>query len=327
MPVTATCGGARTPPPKVCWFHLSEQSFNNYYEKVKADCQGKTLEYIERYAYGYARDSVAKQFSNFGPWNIIDEEQLPAIGTDFQIVDWHEARPPFCIWGRVTPGEFPAFYIWADFPDAETYGEWAVPTEREVSADSSKGWDGDPGPAQATLPLGLVGLKKVWRTVETQAPDQLRRKNQAPGKPLEIAYRIIDSRAGPRVKTAEEGQTCAMWELAEDSIDPTTNETIEGLDFQPSRGYEIDLTFIKDLLEYRVNDAGKIMTPPRLFVLRRCRQVIWALENYTGKSGPTGASKDAIDCLHYMSRHELIHVVDGGLKVRRPGVDDEEDFQ
>jgi hypothetical protein len=43
-------------------------------------------------------------------------------------------------------------------------------------------------------------------------------------------------------------------------------------------------------------------------VCEDCAQVIWALTNYTGKSGEAGASKDVIDTLRYMAGAQLLPV-------------------
>ncbi len=324
MPQTATCTWPRT---KAVWFHISRQSFNNYYEIVRQDCTGKTTDYIERFAFGFARDTVNRQFGNFGAWNIIDEEQLPAEGTDYHIVDPHDARPFFMIYVRVVSGldpDRPCGYVWCDWPDAGRYGEWAVTSERETTMENTAGWDGDPGPAQSNLNLGYEGYKVVFQDIETVHPDAaperdpkrraLQLRAQAEHRPLRMPIhdRIIDRRAGPRPQLEDAGQTCTVWKFAETHTHPVSGEKLGPIHFSLADGSRHDWTLIREILEVRRDDKGLIEKPPRLFVTRRCRQIIWALENFTGLGGEKGACKDPIDCLEYYGR--------GGFVDVRPGV-------
>lgn len=51
-----------------------------------------------------------------------------------------------------------------------------------------------------------------------------------------------------------------------------------------------------------------VMNAPRLYVSERCQQVIWALANYTGRAGATGAAKDFVDVVRYAVMGDLQHV-------------------
>jgi len=323
MPVTGVCSMART---KAVYFHIHPQAFNDYFRIVVNDCQGREQRYIERMAFGYSKDTVERKFGTFGPWNIIEPDRLPAVGTDYLIVDPHDARPYFFIYVRVAPGlepEKPDYYVWADWPDTATYGEWAVATERETSDVTRRGWDGDRGPAQTNLSLGYAGYKAVWRNIERVRPDgaverdptrrALQLRAAQAGRPLwmEIFERIIDSRAGPRAQLEEHGQTCSVEKFMEEHVDPQTGDKLGPIDFVMADGSRHDWTLIQDLLEVKRDEQGRIEKAPRLFVTENCRQVIWALENFTGLSGEEGACKDPIDCLEYMARGNLIHVPPG----------------
>jgi len=282
-------------------------------------------------AFGWTADMIDLQFGTFGTWNIIRQDQLPEVGTDYLIVDPHDERPYFFIYVRVAPGlepEKPDLYVWADWPDAPTYGEWAIATERETSEDSKKGWDGDRGPAQANLNLGYAGYKMEWKKIESVRPEGTERdpkrralqvKAAQSGHPLrmDIFERIIDSRAGPRKQLEEHGQTCTVQEFAKDHKEPKTGEKLGGIDFQMADGSRHDWTLIRDLLEVKRDEQGRIEKPPRLFVTENCRQVIWALENFTSRAGEAGACKDPIDCLEYAARGDLIHVPPGAPRSKK----------
>ena len=328
MPLTGTCTMPRT---KAVYFHIHPQAFNDYFHIVRDDCQGREQRYVERMAFGWTADMIDLQFGTFGTWNIIRPEQLPEVGTDYLIVDPHDERPYFFIYVRVAPGlepEKPDLYVWADWPDAPTYGEWAIATERETSEDSKKGWDGDRGPAQANLNLGYAGYKMEWKKIESVRPEGTERdpkrralqvKAAQSGHPLrmDIFERIIDSRAGPRKQLEEHGQTCTVQEFAKDHKEPKTGEKLGGIDFQMADGSRHDWTLIRDLLEVKRDEQGRIEKPPRLFVTENCRQVIWALENFTSRAGEAGACKDPIDCLEYAARGDLIHVPPGAPRSKK----------
>jgi hypothetical protein len=325
------------PRSRAVYFHWSRQSFNNYSEIVKQDCEGKTPEYVERIGHGYSRDSITRALPQFGPWNIIDEKDLPEVGTNYRFCDPHDARAWFITKVRVTPGDEPDFYIYDEWPDYDTYGDWATPTERETSEDTTKGWDGDVGPAQFAQVDGIVGYKKIFREMDTirhdsePERDPQRRKRQLEAKKLgrpvfeQIADEYIDSRAGPRPHLEEHGQTCTVWEFEKEHTDPETGEVLEPVYFQMVSGEKIDLNLVRELMACRKNAEGLIVKPPRLFIVRKCRQHIWAAENYTGRSGEKGASKDPIDNKRYIAGADLVHRSETRPRVWRPGVDEDED--
>lgn len=338
MPVLAGCQWPRT---KAIWHHWNAQSFNNYSEIVRQDCEGKISDYIERMAFGYARDAVALQFGQFCDAHIVRKEHLPAHGTNYQINDPHDDRPWFSIWVRVVNGlRGIEYYIYRDWPDARTYGEWAVETERETNDLQRRGWDGDPGPAQANLNLGVLGYKRLWKQLESipaviRGPlirdvqpaaerDPYRRRiqeslgNDQAGSE-EVFERIIDSRAAPRPHIEEQGQLSTLQAFAEEHVDEETKEIFPAIDFTMASGQRIDLELIRSLLDFRRDNGGRITQMPRLFVCEECLQVIWALRNYTGKAGDTGACKDVIDVLRYMASAELLEVSQETFRVKAAG--------
>lgn len=147
---------------RAIYFHSILNPFGAHYENLRALCQGKPSEYIERRAYGYSRDVAERKFPYFGPWNVIKREELPAVGTNYMFTDPAGGRNWATIWVRVAPGNPAKFYVYRDWPPEQRYGEWAVPTEREISADTRRGWDGDPGPAQNSLGFGIVQYKQLF---------------------------------------------------------------------------------------------------------------------------------------------------------------------
>lgn len=347
---------------RAIYFHSILNPFGDHYPNIKALCAGKPSEYVERRAYGYSRDVAQRAFPYFGPVNIVAAEHLPKVGTNYMFTDPAGNRNWATLWVRVTPGNPPSLYIYRDWPDEQRYGEWAIPTEREITEDSKRGWDGDPGPAQTSLGYGLVQYKQLFLREETF---QARVRN---GEVLErdpqrvaaiaaaardagltvtedsggaavilthdgrrvstpdtwtatlvepVRHRYIDSRAGKSQHVAEKGGTCLANELAKVQFKPGTTDVVApAMRFLLASGVELQegLTAINDLLFWDKEEP--FMPPlnaPRLYVSEDCRQVVWALQNYTGLGGETGACKDYVDLVRYAALARLRHV-DGAEK-------------
>ena len=83
------------------------------------------------------------------------------------------------------------------------------------------------------------------------------------------------------------------------------------------KGIDDGISHVNELLSF---DESQPVVPlhnePRLFVSEEAQQVVWALQNYTGRGGEEGACKDVIDLLRYMAQDDdLRHVTGSKLKV------------
>jgi hypothetical protein len=303
-----------------------------YYDEIKQLCEGKVSEFVERVAYGFARDSVARCFPKFGPWNIVKRQHLPAIGTNYFFTDPAGARNWASIWVRVTASG--DHFIYRDWPDAQTHGEWAVPTEREVNEQNRAGWDGDPGPAQNGLGYGIVKYKSTFLSYEKSEV-----RSQKPGgedpyiarlweraardgaKEIveEIAERYIDPRAGASEHLAEKGGTCIIDEFSEPQYGPDGKLTGPPMEFIPASGVNEDegLGVVNELLDWNQEaPLMPVLNAPKLYVCEDAKQVIWMFENYTGRGGAKGACKDFADLVRYMALAKLEHVDAGRARGR-----------
>ena len=344
------------PGALVLYFHSILNPFGTrqgtFYDGVKRRCQGASPAIVMRIAYGYCVDTVSKKFPQFGAVHIIDESQLPEDGTNYQIVDPHTNRPFFSLWWRVAPGNPSTHYIWADWPNVEEFGEWAVPTDTAVSDGIRKGWDGDAGPAQRELGYGIVDFKKAFLAVERIPgcdPDKLKDPQakkilreaiaalQAQGLKeseiadavarmdlrLPVAMRFMDPRGGSAPMLEDVGGTTVLHLFDELNVDPRTKEVIApSMVFHDARGpkEEMGLKIIDELLRY---DLNKPLAPgfnaPRLYVSKRAAQVIWALSNYTGRGGESGACKDPVDVVRYGALLDLEYVKPGSRQYKKGG--------
>lgn len=299
MPYMQLC---TRPKTAAIYFHSDLNLFGDNYANVKALCEGKPSAYIEENAYGYARDVMNKAFPLFGEWNIIAPEDLPRKGTNYMLTDPAGARNWATIWVRVTPGNPPSLYIYRDWPDAATYGEWAVP-----SLDPKQP-DGDAGPAQKTLGFGTEQYKALWLGLEAQA-----NKDASQSVKEEIFERYIDPRAGRDPKIIERGGTCLVDEFLQGA---------EPMHFMPASGVEknVGLTHVNTLLYWnKEKPLEPITNAPRLYVTSNCQQVIWMMSNYTDRGGEKGGCKDFADLVRYMALADLQYYETNEFKSTRPG--------
>lgn len=320
---------------KVIYFHSDLNPFGKHFSQIKKLCEGQPSEFVEKRAYGYARDVGWRAFPLFGAQNVIKRENLPAVGTNFMFTDPAGARNWATMWIRVTPGAEPCYYIYRDWPSCQVFGEWAI-----TSSNPGK-FDGDAGPAQNTLGYGVGPYREMFRQEESWMPGLLaevdpyrqrlsstvqasNHKQTANTKLQEvICERYIDSRAASNPHITEKGGTCIADEFATPGRDARSREiTCEPMVFLPASGEKSTngLTAINDLLFW---DPKKplcaIANAPRLFVAEDCKQVLFALSNWTGLDGEKGASKDFVDLIRYMALARLHHREPGIMKTRGGG--------
>ena len=264
-----------------------------FYDAVRDDVRGRSSEYVARIAYGYTRDTVGRPFPKFGAWNVVAPEHIPKVGTDYMFTDPAGARNWAALWLRVTADD--KFYILADWPDAATYGEWAVPNVDSSGDNLGKLYK--VGSAQNSLGLGTVQLKRVWRAFEAE-------RGIAP------YARFIDPRAGRNPHADAHGGTCLIEQLAlEDEGDG--GEVIEGMEFLPASGtdQETRISEVNKLLHWEDHQPfDAVANCPRLYVSREAQQVIGALTHWPGPAGgEKHAWKDFADLLCYMAMADLQH--------------------
>jgi hypothetical protein len=305
MPYIQRCSSRNTT---AIYFHSDLNLFGDNYANVKSLCAGKSTAFIEENAYGYARDVMNKAFPLFGEWNIVKPEHIPTKGTNYMFTDPAGARNWATLWVRVTPGG--DHYIYRDWPDCQTYGEWATP-----STDPHQP-DGDAGKAQKSLGYGIEQYKALFRGLENgmsqQSPSWLQVREGA-REPEIIFERYIDPRAGRNPHAAEKGGTCIIDEF-NDGHDP--------MHFVPASGVErsVGITHVNSLLYWnKEQPLVPVMNSPRLFVSADALQVIWMMSNYTDRGGEKGACKDFADLVRYMALADLQYYETNEFQSTAPG--------
>lgn len=336
----------------IIYFHTAFNPFPPNYEQVKLRLEGKPERAIKQDAYGYAEDVQQRAFPKFSAWNVINEEDLPAEGTNYMLVDPASARMYFAIWVRVAPGNPSRYYIYRDHPDMPQWGPWAVASKRQEDLD------GVAGPAQVSQGWGWAQYKNTWLAKEkivvptamralppdmigsteldaacAREKDPFRRRilRQAilKGEDLDkvtepIQIRFLDSRAAVNPQKTSQGTTTPIAEFAKIDIHPTTGAVLApSMAFAQTSGVDeiTGYTCVNDLLNWDMDKPFcQDMNEPRLYVSKNCEQVITALSTYTATGGEKGGWKDPCDLVRYMATTTgILHVKGGTVKTRGGG--------
>jgi hypothetical protein len=83
-----------------------------------------------------------------------------------------------------------------------------------------------------------------------------------------------------------------------------------GMLFTATPGDSIDegVSMINDALSYNPEKPVDAINQPRLYISENCKNVIYALQTYTGADKKLGAVKDFIDLLRYVCLSDAINV-------------------
>lgn len=284
---------------KIMYFFTRMNPWSGYQMQKKVAKEAKsTVEDIERRFYGWSRDTIGKQFPKFGAWNIVSK--VPQELTRYVVMDPGPGKNAFIIWVGVD--RYRRHWVYREWPDVPTYGEWAV------ASDNAKRFDGDPGPAQVPLGKGVRGYKEIMLKAEGntwtgQAWDGTNAEK--------IFIRYGDPRAFADPAGVEEGEGSALFDRFREVQVPEDKSQPIGpsMDFMPAPGFHIErgIEMINDLLD-KYNPQEPVtaqLNEPGLYIHEGCKSLIWAMHNWTWRDGEKGASKDPIDDLRYMATADL----------------------
>lgn len=265
------------PQCQIVYVHSDLSPFGSgsetYAESVAKVVSGKPDAVVLRTFYGFARDVTGLMAPKFSERvHVVRPAALPEIGTNYHFIDPAGGRMWAQIYVRVAPGNPRRIYIWRDWPDRRTYGDWAVPTTKQINEGSRQGWDGDPGPAQRNLGYGTTRYKQEMLRTETIAlklgPDGhwahadplLRRlcdqamaqakairsgdrwdrsevdrvRATAPTIQIPIFTRYVDPRAAANPQASEDGGTNLIELFAKEERDPRTGIVTPGIELVPA---------------------------------------------------------------------------------------------
>lgn len=235
-------------------------------------------------AYGVPQKSATTVFPKFGAVNILkSHEDLPWLreggkGADYpvtryMVLDGAGARNWFMVWVAVDASG--TWWIYREWPDVETVGEWAEPGVNP---------GGVRGPGQQSLGFGSQEYVDLIKKLEDGE---------------EIFERYIDPRFGSTEKQTRDGVITPEEELSE-----------LGLDFIPAPGVQEDagIQLLNTLMAYNEEKPLSATNSPRLFVSPKCQNVIFCLQEYTASQGPNEPTKDPVDSLRYLATAKIEYI-------------------
>lgn len=301
----------------VFFFHSFDNKFGNPAELVAMYAK-ETLSDQKMRFYGVADKAVSAQFGFQFNVHARPPEEMPKGGTIYMVLDPCSGRNWAMIWAKIV--RRPAgrmIYIYREWPcpgkyvpNAGDFGDWAVPGEKH---------DGERGPAQAARKWGLKRyLQEIYRLEgrvdweeqgkeeaegfkfdEDDEPDPIvirrgRARREEEGE--DVYERIMDSRAGAAPTQNREGSTTLLEEMSK-----------LGMEFVQASGgaYALEekvhwIQLINDLLDWDRTAKIDSLNTPKIFVSQECKNLIFALQNWTGVDGKEGACKDFVDLVKYL---------------------------
>ena len=281
----------------VVWFHSSDNPYGNP-RAVKEIVDGKPRWFVKERFYGIANKSMATRFPKFGKAHIVPADSIPSDGAAMLIVDPSSGRNFYMLWLRVVGEVVYAYREWPsnyDIPEVGVPGPWTLPDGKKP--------DGRPGPAQDSFGFGLWKLKREmarlekwsdwedWTTGGREERESDAAKAWSPwngGEKVEVRY--MDARAASHPRIEGDRPVTLLTEF--DAL---------GVTFYCAPGGDIaeGVAKINDLLDYDEESEISYYNKPRLIVSADCLNLCYSLQNWTGRCGNKGASKDPIDALRY----------------------------
>jgi Terminase large subunit, T4likevirus-type, N-terminal len=285
----------------VIYFHTKDNPFAGYDNLVKL-LDGAPREEILTRAYGVPVRSATTQFPKFDETiHVVRPDQVPTTGTRYQFIDPASGRNWFMLWVILDArGRHFVYREWpaegSHVPGEGDVGAWAIP--------DGKLHDGKAGEGQRCFGWGLKKyVSEIYRVegkklVEGEEETEVEAYDSSTGE--EVFQRWMDSRFGA-TPTMKNDQTNTLLDQLNQELD---------FPIHPAPYDMIDegVSLINDLLDYDKLKPIDINNEPRLYVSSDCPAVIFALKEWTGRDGKTGASKDPVDCLRYMAMARLVDV-------------------
>ena len=271
LPVVQDCSERDA---KIVYLHSDENPWGGY-QRIQKDLRNSTEEEILVRAYGIPVKSVTSLLPMFSTnVNVIDEEpnsygfKMPDITikkdfTFYHVLDPAGARNFVCIWAAVN--EDGDVYVIREWPDRDSYGEWAIFGEPRWRY----------GPASKKLGLDIASYVDLFHSIEEEMK-------------IEVYERIGDSRYFAREN--------------ENNEDLFTVFSDCGMDFVPSSGVMEDtgIAALDEWFAYNPNAKIDAANRPRCFISASCGNLIDSLINYNSRGKNDEALKDFFDVMRYL---------------------------
>lgn len=228
-------------------------------------------------AFGIPTKSIAGVFPGFNKdVNVIEHAKLPFVKdpnykvTRYMAIDPGGSKNWFMLWVAIDAAG--TWWVYREWPD---YDDWALPGNSA---------EGKPGPAQKGSKKGIKDYVDLIRSCEGEET---------------IYERFIDPRLGAAEKQSEEGATTIISDLDDQEM---TVIPAPGGGSGSLGEIEDGIQLINNLLSYDDTKPLDSINSPKIYFSDRCQNMIYAMQEYTGRGGKGEATKDPIDCLRYLRK-------------------------
>jgi hypothetical protein len=295
VPRVALC---RDEGKAVVWFHGRDNPYGNPMEVIrKAESNTNALDEIKKRVYGIALKAKGKRFKTF-------DRAVHVMGEEKEGRDISRPYEVLC---------------YREWPGADEVAGHGVPEPWAKRSSRKKGLnDGDPDGGQDKFGFSVLRYKfeiarlEGWKDWEdwTAAgspgyvdggcaiPDdeELEAWSDGNGSRENVAYRIVDGRACVQSKIGM---------MADKTLIDLLNEA--GMAWEPASGAKIGSgeDRINEALAWARGSDGVLVKRPGLVFSERCKNHIFAMENYMGEDGQKGACKEPVDTLRYLFQSGL----------------------
>tara|TARA_R110000803_G_scaffold50684_2_gene104992 strand:- start:5243 stop:6925 length:1683 start_codon:yes stop_codon:yes gene_type:complete len=276
---------AETREAGIIYLHSDENPFGGY-ARIAKDLKGRPEDEIKVRAYGLPVKSMAGLLPLFNiSVNVLGDTyneygmKFPDISnrqryTCYQVLDPAGARNYAAIWGAVSASG--DVYIRREWPDAPTYGEWALYGNSTRINSVHARWR--EGPASRKEGYDVEGYANLFKEIEKELG-------------IDVFERIGDS----RYFATENDNNDDLFTLFED----------HGMSFIPSDGRteEIGTTALDEWFHYNPNEKIDVANRPRCFIHESCGNLVDSLVNYNANGKADEALKDFFDLMRYFRMH------------------------
>lgn len=288
---------------------------------------------IKERLYGWATKIFAGQFPQFDDRvHVFRPENLPEGGSNFQMTDpTPGSRPFFTLYGKIVGDSLWIFREWpqqfreeGDLMDTP-FGKWAKPSGKKDGVN-----DGERAEGADPIGWGVREYVREWARIEgwdfeeALACYENERDEEDDWRDDPMAQHLhkialIEERHDPGgafgAAPGSEDGLCIV-ERGLDSraaSSPRIENDRSTTLFEMFRGYGLDMclapggigiqdrvTMVNTLLSHERNERGEVVRAPNLYISSACMNLLFAIHNWTGVDGLSGATKDPIDTLCYM---------------------------
>ena len=258
----------------VIYLHSDENPFGGY-ERIAKDLRGRPEDEIMVRAYGMPVKSMTSLLPLFNTEvNVLSKipnkhgRRFPDISDKsqfscYQVVDPAGARNYVSLWAGVNRDN--EVYIRREWPDRDTYGEWAI--------------FGDPkwkfGPAAKKVGLNVEGYVDLFKEIEDELD-------------IQVIERIGDSRYFARENENNDDLFTSFYDF--------------GMNFIPSDGRmeEVGISALDEWFSYNPNIEVDEANKPLCYIHSDCGNLIDSLINYNSKGKADEPLKDFFDAIRYL---------------------------